>query len=123
MQMTFNAPVGASAANQCGRVMFNDYHVVELNDISGLVYPTECPSYNNSAYAMSPQEEMLEYALFDLSAFVHPVVVPTLSIAFNPSPLVVKQDDTGVQVVIVITNTSSTTEIRAYSRHATAPES
>jgi len=60
---------------------------------------------------MSAQEEMLEYALFDLSTFVRPVVVPTLSIAFNPSPLIVKQNETSDQVTINVTNTSTNTEI------------
>jgi len=60
---------------------------------------------------MSAQEQMLEYALFDLSSFVTPVVIPTLSIGFNPSPLIVKQGDTADQVTIDIINTSSTVEI------------
>jgi hypothetical protein len=100
MQMTFNAPVGAPAANQCGRVLFNEYHVenLDLGD-TGAVFPAECPS---PTAPMSPQEEMLEFALFDLSSFVTPVVVPTLSVAFNPSPLIVKQD---------VTNTSSSQPI------------
>ena len=54
---------------------------------------------------------MLEFALFDLSGFIQQVRVPTLSIAFNPSPLAVKQNDTGDQVTIDVTNTSSTTVI------------
>ena len=110
MQMTFNTPVGAPAANQCGRVMFNDYHVINVS-ASGKIYPTECPSYNNPSYTMSAQEEMLEYALFDLSTFVQPVVVPTLNITFNPSPLVVKSGDTGDQLTVSVTNTSTTTQI------------
>jgi hypothetical protein len=105
MQLTFNAPVGAPAANQCGRVMFNEYHVKNI-DGAGMTYPTECPTG-----PMNAQEEMLEYALFDLSAFVQPVVVPTLSVTFNPSPLVVKQNDSADQVVINITNTSTNAEI------------
>ena len=109
MQMTFNVPVAAPAASQCGRVMFNDYHVINVSD-SGKVYPTECPSYNNASYKMSAQEEMLEYALFDLSAFVQPVVVPTLNATFNPSPLVVKSGDTADQLTVSVTNTSTTTE-------------
>lgn len=111
MQMTFNAPVGAPAAQQCGRVMFNDYHVINLTNSNGVQYPKECPSYNDSAYVMKPQEKMLEYALFDLSAFVQPVVTPTVNVTFNPSPITVKEGDTADQVTVSVTNTSSTTEI------------
>jgi hypothetical protein len=109
MQMTFNTPVGAPAANQCGRVLFNEYHVVDLeNDPSiNKIYPAECPT----SPKMTAQEEMLEYALFDLSSFVTPVVVPTLSIAFNPSPLVVNQNQAGIQLTIDVTNTSTTAPI------------
>ncbi len=107
MQMTFNTPVGAPAASQCGRVMFNDYHVINVNIPSGTIFPNECPAETS----MSAQEEMLEYALFDLSTFVQPVVVPTLNVTFNPSPLVVKSGDTADQVTVSVTNTSTTTEI------------
>jgi hypothetical protein len=106
MQMTFNTPVGAPAASQCGRVMYNDYHVINAST-SGKIFPSECPAET----AMSAQEEMLEYALFDLSTFVQPVVVPTLSIGFNPNPMVVKQNDVGDQVTVIVTNTSNTTAI------------
>lgn len=106
MQMTFNTPVGSPAASQCGRVVYNDYHVFNAS-ATGTVYPNECPA----AAAMTPQEEMLEFALFDLSSFVTPVVVPTLSISFSPSPLVVNQGDTADQVTVDVTNTSATTEV------------
>jgi hypothetical protein len=106
MQFTFNAPVGAPAANQCGRVLYNEYHVIDLS-AQGDAYPTECPA----SKAMSPQEEMLEYALFDLSSFVTPVVVPTLSIAFTPSPMVVNQNESGVELTVNVTNTSTTAPI------------
>jgi hypothetical protein len=104
MQITFNTPVGAAAANQCGRVLFNEYHVMSLTG-TGMVFPAECPS---STVPMNAQEEMLEYALFDLSTFVTPVVVPTVSIAFNPSPLIVKQGDSADPVTVNVTNTSAT---------------
>jgi hypothetical protein len=106
MQMTFNTPVGAAAANQCGRVLFNEYHVVNGSS-PGATFPIECPA----STVMTPQEEMLEYALFDLSSFVTPVIVPTLGIVFNPSPLVVNQGDAADQVTIQVTNTSTTTAI------------
>lgn len=107
MQFTFNAPVGAAAGSQCGRVLFNEYHVINLTPgPSSLAFPAECP-----AGPMTPQEEMLEYALFDLSDFVHQIVVPTLSIEFNPTPLLVKANDTGDQVTISVTNTSTDTAI------------
>ena len=107
MQFTFNAPVGAPAANQCGRVMFNDYHVIPTMAY-GTIFPAECPP--NSG-AMSAQEKMLEYALFDLSAFVQPVVVPSLNIVFNPSPLRVGSGDSADQLAVTVTNTSTTTAI------------
>ena len=62
MQFTFDAPVGA--ANQCGRVLFNEYHVE--NPPSGTSanksFPTECPNV-----PMTPQEKLLEFSLFDLT--------------------------------------------------------
>lgn len=108
MQMTFNTPVGAPAANQCGRVLYNDYHVFAVSD-AGSIFPAECPA--PATHIMSAQEEMLEYALFDLSAFVQPVVVPTLSISFNPDPVLAKQGDTNDQLVVTTANTSSNTQI------------
>jgi hypothetical protein len=120
MQITFNAPVGAAAADQCGRVLYNDYHVVDESTLNpntfsdtGQKYPAECPgpTLPPGSNKMTPQEEMLEYALFDLSSFVTPVVVPTLSITFNPSPLVVNQNETGVPLTIDVANTSSTAPI------------
>ena len=107
MQLTFNTPVGAPAASQCGRVMFNDYHVIAPT--GQRAFPAECPSEAK----MSAQEEMLEYALFDLSTFVQPVVVPTLSMAFNPGPLILKQGDTAEQVTVNVTNTSKSTAVES----------
>jgi hypothetical protein len=119
MQMTFNVPFGAPAANQCGRVMYNDYHVITVSD-SGTVYPKECPSYSSTApnnfnpsYTMSAQEEMLEYALFDLSAFVQPVVVPTVTVTFNPSPLPVKSGDTADQLTVNVNSGTNATDSSA----------
>jgi len=109
MQFTFNTPVAAPAANQCGRVLFNEYHVFNAGGTTGSVFPAECPA----STAMSAQAKMLEYALFDLSTFVTPVVVPTLSIGFNPSPMIVKQGDTADTVTINVTNTSASTQINS----------
>ena len=115
MQMTFNVPFGAPAASQCGRVMFNDYHVI--NPVSNpTVYPKECPSYYATPanpYKMSAQEQMLEYALFDLSAFVQPVVVPTVSVTFAPSPLTVKSGDTADQLTVNVNSGTTQTDSSA----------
>jgi len=112
MQMTFNVPFGAPAASQCGRVMYNDYHVISpVSD--PIVYPKECPSYNNPTYKMSAQEEMLEYALFDLSAFVQPVVVPTVSVTFAPSPLTVKSGDAADQLTANVNSGTTETDSSA----------
>ncbi len=64
MQFTFNTPV--RSANQCGRVLFNEYHV-ENRDVgapssSNKQFPVEC-----SNATITPQEKLLEYSLFDLT--------------------------------------------------------
>ena len=118
MQMTFNVPFGAPAASQCGRVMFNDYHVI--TPIGTGTYPKECPSYSatapnnfNTSYTMSAQEEMLEYALFDLSGFVQPTVVPTVTVSFAPSPLTVKSGDTADQLTVNVNSGTNETDASA----------
>jgi hypothetical protein len=121
MQMTFNAPVGSPASSQCGRVMYNDYHVIDAST-TGAIYPKECPSYNNPSYAMSPQEQMLEYALFDLSTFVQPVVVPTVSVTFNPSPLTVKSGDMADQLTANVNSGTNETDASAVLSFTLPPQ-
>jgi hypothetical protein len=61
--VTFNTPVGASTADQCGRFIFSDIHVSSGD--KGTSFPSECKSTT-----MSPQELALEYMFFDLSSAV-----------------------------------------------------
>ncbi len=66
MQLSFDTPLNQPAANQCGRVLYNDYHVeaaVPGENGNMVNFPLEC----NTA-PMSAQEKVLEYSLFDLSA-------------------------------------------------------
>jgi hypothetical protein len=61
MQFVFDTPIGAQ--NQCGRVLFNEYHVENGSSSPSQNFPAEC----NSG-AMTPQEKLLEYMLFELTA-------------------------------------------------------
>ena len=61
MQFVFNTPVGG--ANQCGRVLFNEYHVeTRTATTTGVPFPNECVTG-----AMTPQEKLLEFSLFELT--------------------------------------------------------
>jgi hypothetical protein len=66
---TFNTPVGAPPAQQCGRVLFDDFHVENTSFAAsiGKLFPTECV-----AGAMTPQEKLLEFMIFDLASCVTP---------------------------------------------------
>ncbi|MEI7892424.1 MAG: hypothetical protein WCI05_05005 [Myxococcales bacterium] len=64
--LTFNTPVGSAAAQQCGRVLFSDFHV---NNSSGsATFPGSC----GSTLTMTAQEKVLEFMLFDLASCVTP---------------------------------------------------
>lgn len=78
---------GLSDVNQCGRVLFNEYHVenppIGPNQRpifpTGKNFPTECLDA-----PMTPQEKLLEYSLFDLSNFVAPIAVDTTRVQATP---------------------------------------
>jgi sugar lactone lactonase YvrE len=104
MQMTFNTPVTATAANQCGRVLYNEYHVEEPlnNNDEGDIFPAECVAI---AGPMTPQEHLLEFSLFDLSTFVSPDV-PTLTVGITNNPATFLLGDAADTLTINVTNTS-----------------
>lgn len=64
---SFNAPIGAPAEDQCGRMVFSDIHVsVGAGDASG-DFPSAC---NDNP--LTEQEKALLFMLFDLSACLIP---------------------------------------------------
>jgi hypothetical protein len=69
LHYTFNTPVGAPAQNQCGRVVYSDFHVENVGGSKGVTFPNECTNT-----PMTPQEKLLEYMLFDLTSCVQPDV-------------------------------------------------
>ncbi len=64
---TFNTPVGTPAADQCGRVVYSDFHVNNIGSSSGLSFPDGKYCADTP---MSAQEKVLEFMLFDLASCV-----------------------------------------------------
>jgi len=64
MQFVFDTPIApvGQTVNQCGRVLYNEYHVENGSSSPTKYFPTEC-----SSGAMTPQEKLLEYMLFELT--------------------------------------------------------
>ncbi len=71
-QFSFNTPVGAAANNICGRVLYSAFHVADASGNSSKVFPAHC-----SNTPLTPQEKVLEFMLFDLSACVSTGTPPT----------------------------------------------
>jgi hypothetical protein len=67
---TFNTPWGTPPAQQCGRVLFSDFHVSNAS-VNGARFPTQC-----SNTGLTPQEKVIEYMLFDLGNCIAPDVPP-----------------------------------------------
>jgi hypothetical protein len=81
MQFVFDTPIGA--ANQCGRVLFNEYHVENPPTTpAGKAFPSEC-----STAAMTPQEKLLEYSLFELTSDGAAATLTPASADFGSQPV------------------------------------
>ena len=65
MHYTFNTPTTALPANQCGRVMFSDFHVSTGAAGTG-TFPAECNL--GTGVKLTAQEKVLEFMLMDLTS-------------------------------------------------------
>ncbi len=69
---TFNTPIEKPTAEQCGRVIYSNFHVVGLDDFSTpYLFPAECTDG-----PLTPQERVIEFMLFDLASCVQPDTDP-----------------------------------------------
>jgi hypothetical protein len=71
---TFNMPLSAPEAQQCGKVLFSDFHVElgEAPTTSPMTFPAECPT----SQAMTGNDLALEFMLFDLSSCIQDDTAP-----------------------------------------------
>jgi hypothetical protein len=85
---SFNTPVNVPPPQQCGRVVYSDFHVEEYAAGSlNSVFPSEC----TPNAPMTPQEKLLEFMLFDLTSCIqqdHPTCTPATCASqhFNCGP-------------------------------------
>ncbi|HVR60785.1 MAG TPA: hypothetical protein VMU50_02750, partial [Polyangia bacterium] len=84
---TFDTPVGAPTGQQCGRVVFSQFHVASdsfdqdplaggppaLSELSAPTFPAEC-----NAGPMTPQEKALEFMLFNATSCLESSVSETI---------------------------------------------
>jgi len=62
---TFDTPVAAPETQQCGKILFSDFHAAAGSNVQQVPFPGEC----NGA-PLTPQEAALEFMLFDLSSCI-----------------------------------------------------
>ena len=64
---TFNTPLEKPAADQCGKLIYSDFHVVGNDEFSFIQFPNEC-----TGGPLTAQERVIEFMLFDLASCVQP---------------------------------------------------
>jgi hypothetical protein len=67
LHFTFNTPPSAASGAQCGRVLFSDFHVHDASNNHLQQFPQACDTG-----AMTAQEKLLEFMIFDLGSCVTP---------------------------------------------------
>jgi hypothetical protein len=65
LHFTFDTPVGQT--KQCGHAIFSDFHVNNQSSTNASLFPAECDTS-----ALTPQERVLEYMIWDLQSCVPP---------------------------------------------------
>jgi hypothetical protein len=72
---------GISGTGQCGRVLYNDYHVENTSVVKNTIYPAECTNLpGTAAGTATAQEKFLEFSLYNLSNFIAPSTTDVLVI-------------------------------------------
>ncbi len=90
---TFDTPFNASPT--CGRVVYSDFHVESQpgsKTFTGDTFPNECPG-GTAPSSMTPQEELLEFMLFDLTSCVSPPTCTPLTCSDYPAGTCGAQSD------------------------------
>lgn len=98
---TFDTPFETDGGGgNCGRVVYSDFHVEsqpDANALTGDVFPSECPGPDDggaiSPTSMTPQEELLEFMLFDLTSCVSPPSCTPLTCSNYPAGTCGAQSD------------------------------
>ena len=103
MQFSFDTPLGSTGANKCGRVMFAEYHTEDQTLSVPTVFPAEC-----SSGPITPQEQLLEFSLFNLTGFLRSGQPPSVSAVMAGLPAKVRQGSTAIPVTVSVANTGST---------------
>src|ERR1700722_15969184 len=62
---SFDTPVGVDAGEQCGRMVYSDFHV-DTEDTPSGKFPAGC----SGTKKLSAQEKVLEFMLFDLGSCI-----------------------------------------------------
>ena len=69
LHMAFNTPVDQTT--QCGRVIYSDFHISVGSSTKNVTFPNEC-----AGGAMTAQEKILAYMIFDLTQCITPATPP-----------------------------------------------